>query len=268
MPLVVGIFGKGGVGKTTTAATIGHALSTSTRFAVQLLDLDAQRASLSSWLCPDLPDDAPAVEDVLAGTTRLLDVVHDLDDRLTLVPSTNGLAAVGPTLDAGALVRYVVDATPAHVLVVDTPAIRPLGPAEVLLRSVLAVADVVVIPFRTNGLDLDGLDETLRAVRAREALTGRAIPTLLLPTMTTTAGNGDDVILALRIGGLRVLPPAPRNAYATKSVGKRQLLAALAPAGNPLVTAYATAAREVAGILLRLAGTGFAVEGVQHGATR
>lgn len=236
----VGVVGKGGSGKSTSTAALGDALSRDLGLRVQLLDTDAQ-ASLTAWLLPDLGD-RYTVDDVLSSSLGLQHVVHPLRERLAVVPAANGLALVEPTLHPHDLEQRVLGPADADVVVIDTPASRPLGPGAVLLRSVLAAVDVVVVPFRTSVLDLDALQDTLGQVRAHEQLTGRVVPTLLLPTMTTRDGAAELVVRALRVGGLQVLPSVPLSSWAPKATAARALIADRAPRGTAIVEAYADAA--------------------------
>lgn len=65
---------KGGVGKTTSVANLGHALADAGR-RVLLVDLDPQ-ASLTLSLGLD-PDELPSVYGALAGEDLLADLIHD-----------------------------------------------------------------------------------------------------------------------------------------------------------------------------------------------
>jgi septum site-determining protein MinD len=247
-PTVVTVLGKGGDGKTTSTAALGDALAR-TGLEVALLDLDAQAASLTAWLLPDLPPDSPTVDDVLAGVAGVAEILHPYDEHLTVIPASNGLAMIEPTLRQQAFDRLlgVIAVMTQHVdvIIIDTAAIRPLGPGALLLRAALGASDVIVVPFRCSVLSLDAVEEVLQHVDAHERLSGRSVPVALLPCQTTRDGSADLVVRALILGGLRVLPGIPHSSWVVKASAARELLAERAPASAAPVLAYAEAAAEL-----------------------
>ena len=81
---------KGGVGKTTSVATLGAAFAELGK-KVLLVDLDAQ-ACLTFSLGVD-PDAVEAsVNEVLTGQVSISDIIVECEDKVDLVPSTIDLA--------------------------------------------------------------------------------------------------------------------------------------------------------------------------------
>ena len=74
---------KGGVGKTTMAGNIGHALAEQGHRVI-LVDLDPQ-ASLTTWLLSEAPEHELA--EVLWKRASLADTIVSLRDRLDLLPT-------------------------------------------------------------------------------------------------------------------------------------------------------------------------------------
>jgi chromosome partitioning protein len=167
---------KGGVGKTTTAVSIGAELAE--RFRVLLIDLDPQANATSSLGLAD-PDRDRSTYDVLLGNAPLAEVVIATDiANLALAPSDRALAgaqielvdvpnrerrlerALGPLLAAAGPDRA---GQGYDLILIDTP--PSLG---LLTLNALAASDHVLIPVQSEYLALEGLGqivETLELVR-------------------------------------------------------------------------------------------------------
>ncbi len=124
--IIVVANGKGGVGKTTTAVFLAHALVDATGDACTLIDADPQ-GSAARWAR------------LAAGTGAGLQVT--VRER----PSTRLAALAGSTRN----------------VVIDTPP----GDAEILAAAI-GVADLVVIPTSPSALDLSVTMQTLDTVIA------------------------------------------------------------------------------------------------------
>ena len=166
---------KGGVGKTTTAVSIGAELAE--RFRVLLIDLDPQANATSSLGLAD-PDRDRSTYDVLLGNVPIADVVIETGiANLALAPADRALAgaqvelvdlpnrerrlerALGPLLDAAEAGQAPV----YDLILIDTP--PSLG---LLTLNALAASDHVLIPVQSEYLALEGLGqivETLELVR-------------------------------------------------------------------------------------------------------
>ena len=224
-PLVVAVLGKGGDGKTTSACALADAFATTVGWDTLVVDLDAQ-ASLTTWLAPKLSVLAQTVDDVLMGQAEFDQAVLQLSATLRLLPASNALAVVEHTLDTDALGQRVVLPSEAQVVVLDTPASRPLGPTATILRSALDTADVVVIPFQPTSMSLDAMHETLAHVNAHEELEDRQVPVFLLPTKVHAQSNAEAVVTALHLGKRfdGILPSVPFSRWPAKAVERRQRL--------------------------------------------
>lgn len=141
MPGVVAVLGKGGGGKTTTAATLGAVVAT-TGERVVLVDFDST-PTLTAWLAPDLDEDAASAADVLAGQAALDDALLPVRERLDLLPGAVDVAAYESTVKTSA-VRSLVEAVRvrADVALLDLRG----GVASQLSAAAAAAADLLLVP--------------------------------------------------------------------------------------------------------------------------
>lgn len=131
--------GKGGVGKTTTAAALGACAAATGRDAV-VVDADLGMADLAAIL--DLDDDGPTLHDVLAGRVDVAEACQSVEGGFDVLPGDRKLAAYAAGDPAG--LRDVIDTLRESydVIVLDTAAglsqdvLVPMGLAdEVVLVS-------------------------------------------------------------------------------------------------------------------------------------
>jgi chromosome partitioning protein len=199
---------KGGVGKTTTAVSLGAELAG--RYRVLLIDLDPQANATSSLGLTD-PSRDRSTYDVLLGDASLDDVVIRTDiSNLDLAPADRALAgaqvelvdlpdrerrleqAIMP-LRAAPESETAADAAPGYDLVlIDTP--PSLG---LLTLNALAISDYVLVPVQSEYLALEGLGqlvETLELVRG--SLNPRLALVGILLTMVDSRTNLSDQVSA------------------------------------------------------------------------
>jgi chromosome partitioning protein len=164
---------KGGVGKTTTAVSLGTELAG--RCRVLLIDLDPQANATSSLGRID-PGREQSTYDVLLGTASLGEIILHTDiPNLDLAPADRVLAGAQVELvdfpdRERRLARPIQDLTGLagdvaayDLILIDTP--PSLG---LLTLNALAVSDHVLIPVQSEYLALEGLGqlvETLELVR-------------------------------------------------------------------------------------------------------
>jgi len=160
---------KGGVGKTTSAVNLCAALAESGR-RVCLLDIDPQ-AHASLHLGVDTGPQRPSVYEVLSGEATPGEVMCQIDDRLSLMPSSIDLAAVefemATVADRQMLLKEKLrgQLDDFDYLIIDCP--PSLG---ILTLNALAAVDEIIIPLQPHFLALHGLSkllETVEAVAAR-----------------------------------------------------------------------------------------------------
>ena len=130
--------GKGGVGKTTTAANLGAVLAAGGHETV-VVDADLGMGNLAGALGVDA-DDGPAVHDVLAGRATATDACRDGPVGLRVLPASDSLDDFGAANPSN--LATLLDGLDAEVVLADTSAglshdsVEPLRVAdEVLLVS-------------------------------------------------------------------------------------------------------------------------------------
>jgi len=154
---------KGGVGKTTTVANLGAALS-QRGVRVCLVDLDPQ-THLTMHFGVDPAGLACSMYDVLTGDMPLSRAAMQIDTHLTVLPAVIDLAAAEVEL-AGAVGREQIladkiaaEAPPFDLLMFDCPPSLSL-----LTLNALAAVKEVLIPLQPHFLALQGLGKLLETV--------------------------------------------------------------------------------------------------------
>ena len=179
---------KGGVGKTTTAVTLGGLLAASgTRTLV--VDLDPH-GSLSAYFGVDpevVKQNAYALfQQVVTGQapTATDQIVPTQLEHLHLLPASAALATLDRQLGARAgmgmvIARALKDLeTKYQHIVIDCPPM--LG---ILMINALAASDHLLIPVQTEYLALKGLDRMLHTVNMIERSRNLTIRYTIVPTM-------------------------------------------------------------------------------------
>lgn len=170
--IVATINNKGGVGKTTTVASLGAALARKGQ-RVLVVDLDAQ-ASLTRSLGVPRGAGGPSVADVLLGGAPMAGAVRatataDLD----LVAATMELASLDTALAdvtgrERVLAEALADVAPAYDFVLlDCPP----GIGLVAVNALLA-SDALLVPVQPQYLALEGLANLLGVVEGLRANMG------------------------------------------------------------------------------------------------
>lgn len=205
---------KGGVGKTTTVASLGAALAELDQ-RVLLVDLDPQACLTFSLGC-DPEDLRVSVHEALLGSADPADVLIDLADGLDLLPATIDLTAAErqsvtrpgrEQLLRGALRQLGDD---YEWVFLDCP--PSLG---VLTLNALVAAHEVLVPLQCETLSHRGLGQLLDTVHdVRHALNPRLTVLGVLPTLFDPRTKHARAVLAdiSQTYGVPVLQPSiPRS---------------------------------------------------------
>lgn len=180
---------KGGVGKTTTAMNLSHALTLRGQ-RVLLMDLDSQ-ANCTSGLGID-PEPMCSVYPVLLGEKDIRDQFIDSGrENLTFVPSEMDLAGIEIELarsdDHLTRLRGILQSLKPNDLfeycILDTP--PSLG---VLMTAAIAAADEVLIPLQCEWFGLEGLAKIVNILD--EIRDSGANPGLVLEGIVMTMYDG------------------------------------------------------------------------------
>jgi len=188
---------KGGVGKTTSAATLGACLALRGR-RVLLVDIDPQ-ANLSIHLNIDVHEDRPSIYALLIGQAEVDEVIrHTSTERLDIIPADINLAGAEIEL-VGVVGRETVLKEALHpvlarydYLLVDCP--PSLG---LLTLNALTTVTELFIPLQTEFFALHGMSKLLETV---DIVKRRLNPDLeitgIIPTLFDSRTNLAQEVLA------------------------------------------------------------------------
>jgi chromosome partitioning protein len=205
---------KGGVGKTTSVASLGAAFAELGK-KVLLVDLDAQ-ACLTFSLGVD-PDAVEAsVNEVLTGQVSISDIIVECEDKVDLVPSTIDLAGAEAMLLPRPGREYVLRTAlePAlddyDVILIDCS--PSLG---VLTLNALTAAHAVIIPMPCEMLGHRGVGQLIDTIADVQRILNKDLEVWgILPTLYDGRSKHAREVLA-DVGeryGVPVLdPPIPRT---------------------------------------------------------
>lgn len=170
---------KGGVGKTTTAVNLSHALALSGQ-RVLALDLDPQ-AHLTTALGLDASQ--PGMDEVLLNDASLLDYRMSARERLDLVPAGRGLSNVEHLIKGGKKrgmrLRLALDACEESYdsVIIDCP-----PSAGLLGMNALFAASELLIPVSSDYLALHSLSRFMETLQFVEETLRRPLPRWVVMT--------------------------------------------------------------------------------------
>ncbi len=179
---------KGGVGKTTTAVTLGCLLAAEGR-RVLLLDLDPQGSLSAYFRCnPDASHSSVyALFAASANADENLSVQALIREtgtaNLSLLPASTAMATLDRQLGAqggmGLVIRRALAGLESHFdyVLLDCPPM--LG---VLMVNALAACERLLIPVQTEFLALKGLERMLSTLQMIGRSRGSVLPYTVIPT--------------------------------------------------------------------------------------
>lgn len=240
---------KGGVGKTTSAAHLAHALTLLGKH-VMLVDFDPQ-ANLTTLFNTPRSDAASYLLTLGLGpgeNTLIQSLLVPIRDHLSLLPASSGLSGAQAQMNAAGKgidwVRQTLERFfhyGLHYIIIDT---NPSA-SGIQERAVWA-ADLVIVPTQAEALSVSGVGSMLqmtKTLRENFAWQGRMLG--VLPTMVR--GNGTDFMprehrasleeMRASLGAALLLPVVPDRASVKECAGRGQTLFEFDP-DNPAAKTY------------------------------
>lgn len=154
---------KGGVGKTTTAANLGHILATRHNKRVLLVDNDKQ-GNLTQFYGPYMRPETPTISNLIAEPKEDITMVIQPTDfwRLDIIPATIDLSAAAEGLQRGTEgnehtrlaeeMRTISDYYD-YCIIDNAPDVG------ILVLNALMAADEVIVPVKIDGFSAGGAEE-------------------------------------------------------------------------------------------------------------
>ena len=230
---------KGGSGKTTSAVQAAAAFA-AWGMRVRLTDGDAQMASSTYWLPPQVPRGYPTLLDVFMGEKSLAEVTAPTAvTGVSIVPSLDNLARVEserpPGSDGLLADEFSADADAADLELLD--AAPSMGLVTV---SMLAASTDVIVMVKTSTLDLVGAAEMSRPL---DLIRRRLNPDLRI-TAVLMIDDDENTMLSRGLGDQlasdypgAVIHRIPHSVRAREAPGKHRSVLDYAP-DNPVSYAY------------------------------
>jgi len=226
---------KGGVGKTTTAVSLGAYLAASGQ-SVLLVDVDPQANATSSLGVSRKSLTCSAYEVLLDGVPPEQATVRTKQARMDLLPATPALAGAEVELVETDRREYrlgrVLDRVPGHYdyVFIDSPPSLGL----LTINALTAARDGVIIPVQCEYLALEGLGQLLKTIyRVRDSLNpGLVIAGVVLTMYDARTNLSKQVVEEIR----RYFP-----AYVFKTIIPRSVRLSEAPSYGETILGYAPA---------------------------
>lgn len=225
---------KGGVGKTTTAVTLGHALA---RYGLRTLIIDTDpQGHVALSLCLDK---APMLYNWLVNDDPIqLCTVH-ARDNLWIVPGDKRTEKAKRYITSMDFRENVISSRMESCAAWFDVILIDMAPSlDVLHVAALVACDWMIVPTRLDHLAVDGVNEVLRTyAEISHHHDHHATGYSIIPTFydRTTKETGVQLAALVKAFGANVLPPVPVDTKAREAAAFGKTLYEYAPKSQALV---------------------------------
>lgn len=225
---------KGGVGKTTTAVTLGHALAI---YGLRTLIVDTDpQGHVALSLCLDK---APMLYHWLVNDDPIQRCMVSARPNLWIVPGDKSTEKAKRYITSMDFRENVISSRLESCAELFDVMLIDMAPSlDVLHIAALVACDWMIVPTRLDHLAVDGVNEVLRTFAEISFHHGNSVKGFsIIPTFYDRTTNETGVQLAslYRAYGNKVLPPIPVDTKAREAAAYGKTLYEYAPNSAALI---------------------------------